>query len=172
MGDISPHSFILGQAFHRLCKPPFFWFARVKAWVQAITRTSCQGLDMIHYSVSILYKIIYNFHKHTYMLIECYASLWTLTRRPKSFHPFWPPNLWNISTITFLGWDGWSASAHWHCNGHPHQWLFQTFESRSESMEICQKILIHTVLAIRKKVQQLDFAVDICQLEGISMAKI
>ena len=27
MGDISPHSFILGQAYHRPRKPPFSWFA-------------------------------------------------------------------------------------------------------------------------------------------------
>ena len=35
-GDVSPHSFILGQAFHCPSKPPFSWFVQVIAWAQAI----------------------------------------------------------------------------------------------------------------------------------------
>ena len=35
-----------------------------------------------------------------------------------------------------------------------------------------QLVLFDPVLTIRKKVQQQVFAVDICQFEGISMAKI
>ena len=44
VGNIIPRSFILGRAFHRSCKPPFYWFVRVIAWVRAIVRMSCQGL--------------------------------------------------------------------------------------------------------------------------------
>ena len=35
VGDISPHSFILGWAFHRPCKPPFSWFTWVKGKKQS-----------------------------------------------------------------------------------------------------------------------------------------
>lgn len=46
MGDISPHSFTLGQAFHHLLKPPFSWFERVIACAPAIAHASCQNLFM------------------------------------------------------------------------------------------------------------------------------
>ena len=44
MGDISPCSFTFGWAFHRPPKPPFSWFVRVTAQVQAIACASCQSL--------------------------------------------------------------------------------------------------------------------------------
>ena len=43
-GNISPWSFILGWAFHRLHKPLFSWFARVKVQAWAVAHASCQGL--------------------------------------------------------------------------------------------------------------------------------
>ena len=48
-GDVSPCSFILGQAFHRSRKPPFSWFARVLAWAQTIAHALCQGLQGKNY---------------------------------------------------------------------------------------------------------------------------
>ena len=44
VGDISSHSFILGQAFCFLCKPPFSWFTQVIA--RAIACASCQDLNI------------------------------------------------------------------------------------------------------------------------------
>ena len=48
-GDISPHSFNLGQAFQHT-PTPFSWFAQVTAWAWAIVHASCQALkiDMCH----------------------------------------------------------------------------------------------------------------------------
>ena len=46
-GDISLCSFLLGQAFHQQRKPPFSWFARVMAWMQAIAYALCQGVEMV-----------------------------------------------------------------------------------------------------------------------------
>ena len=43
-GNISPCSFILGQAFHCPLKPPFSWFTPMIAQVQATAHVSCQGL--------------------------------------------------------------------------------------------------------------------------------
>ena len=45
MGDISPHSFILWQTYHRPHKPPFSWFAWVIAWAWGIACASCQDLN-------------------------------------------------------------------------------------------------------------------------------
>ena len=42
--NISLHRFTLGWAFHSLPKPPFSWFVRMTAQVQAIACASCQGL--------------------------------------------------------------------------------------------------------------------------------
>ena len=46
-GDISQCSFTLGQAFHCLPKPPFFWLVLVTVQAEAITRRSCQSLLLI-----------------------------------------------------------------------------------------------------------------------------
>ena len=53
MGNISPHSFTLGWAFHCPSKPPFSWLTWVKAQTQAraIVHMSCQS----HYD--FLYNI-------------------------------------------------------------------------------------------------------------------
>ena len=42
-GNISPHSFNLGQAFQHP-PTPFSWFSQVTAWARAIVHTSCQSL--------------------------------------------------------------------------------------------------------------------------------
>ena len=54
MGNVSSCSFILGWDFHRLCKPPFSWFAPVIAQARAITCASCQGLDSKICCISII----------------------------------------------------------------------------------------------------------------------
>ena len=48
-GNISPCSFTFGWAFHHSPKVLFSWFARVIAQVQAIARTSCQGLNVYQF---------------------------------------------------------------------------------------------------------------------------
>ena len=62
-GDISPHRFTLGWAFHRPPKPPFSWFVRVTVWARAIARASCQGLNNIYF---------YLFHLLCMSQIKCH----------------------------------------------------------------------------------------------------
>ena len=62
VGDISPHRFTFGRAFHCLPKPPFSWFAWVTAQAQAIAHASYQGLicrNKVTFTDAVISKYIW-----------------------------------------------------------------------------------------------------------------
>ena len=74
-GNISPGSFALGWAFHRLPKPPFCWFAQVMGREQAITCASCQGLRHDFESTRKAINWNLNFLKSSSLVFRFYFSL-------------------------------------------------------------------------------------------------
>ena len=73
MSDMSPHSFILGRAFHCPRKPPFSWFAQVIAWAQAIAHVSCQGLDYLKDHNYV--KVMLTDNSHIFSLVPLFFTV-------------------------------------------------------------------------------------------------